>query len=400
MTTIRVLAEADVPAVVALFERVYPEHRWSSRPACEAYFREMFFDNPWRDPELPSWVAEEDGRISGCYAVMPRRMLLKERPIRVAVGCQFLVDPDTRRFLTALQLVKAVISGPQDLTIADGASEQARRIWIGIGGAAPLLYNLHWTRPLRPARYALSLLEQRAGLLLPVTLAARPLAAMADVLAARTVPTPLQRDAVELAEEPIDPAAMVAELPDMLRGAALQPEYDTRSLAWLLDQAARNTRRGTLRARAVRDGARRLIGWYLYGLRAGGASEVIQLAARNGCYGRVFQRLLADAGRHGAAAVRGRLDPHAAREFSDRHCWLRADGPWTLIHSRHPGVMSAIERGSAFLSRLDGEWWLRFLDEGSARRVCRTAPGTGRPGATPPGVAAEDPGHAIAKQRP
>ena len=49
-----------------------------------------------------------------------------------------------------------------------------------------------------------------------------------------------------------------------------------------------------------------LLGWYLYYVRAGGISEVIQVAARNGSYARVLQRLLVDAWRQGAAAVRGR----------------------------------------------------------------------------------------------
>jgi hypothetical protein len=97
MATIRVFAEDDVPGAAALFARAYPEHRWRSQAAFQSYFREMLFNNPWRDPELPSWVAEEDGRISGFYAVMPRRMSLRGRPVRVAVGCQFMVDPPQAR---------------------------------------------------------------------------------------------------------------------------------------------------------------------------------------------------------------------------------------------------------------------------------------------------------------
>jgi len=85
---VRVFAEDDVPAAAALFGRAYPQHRWASQAACESYFREMFFDNPWRDPELPSWIAEEDGRISGFYRVMPRPMRFRGRPIRAAVTCQ------------------------------------------------------------------------------------------------------------------------------------------------------------------------------------------------------------------------------------------------------------------------------------------------------------------------
>ncbi len=358
---IRVFAEDDLPAVAALFARVYPEDRWSSQAACESYFREMLFHNPWRDLQLPSWVAEDGGRICGCYAVMPRPMLLRGRPIRAAVAFQVLVDPDQRHSLTILQLAQACLSGPQDLTLADGATGQARRMWIGIGGTAPPLYSLHWTRPLRPARYALSLLEERAAFPRPLALAARPLGVLADAFAARLRPNRFLREETDLVEDALDAATMLAHLPEVLRGSALQPVYDERSLAWLLDQTARKTRHGTLRARAVRDRERRLIGWYLYYVQAGGASEVVQIAALDGSFDRVLQRLLVDSWRHGAAAVRGRVDPRYVQELSARHSWFRWDGTWTLVHSRDPEVMAAIHQEDAFLSRLEGEWWLRFL---------------------------------------
>lgn len=380
MATVRVLVKQDIPATAALFARVYPEHRWNSQAACEAYFQEMLFDNPWRDLELPSWVAEEDGRIVGCYAVLPRPMLFRKRPIRVAVGCQFMVDPGARQSLTALQLVKACLSGPQDLTLADGATERVRRGWLGIGGTAPQLYSLHWTRPLRPARHVLSFLEERAVLPSALTLAARPLGALADALAARLRPNRLYRQADDITEDVLDSTTMLSHLPDVLQGYALQPVYEARSLPWLLEQAACKTHQGKLRARAVRDGERKLIGWYLYYLKSGGVSEVIQIAALNGSFDRVLKRLLADAWRCGAAAVRGRLDPRYVQELSNRHCWLRTDGTWTLVHSRHPEIRAAINQGDAFISRLEGEWWLRFQDGGATTGSAhRAGPGATRP---------------------
>jgi len=300
-------------------------------------------------------------------------MQFRGRPIRVAMGCQFFVDPDKRHSLTALELVKACISGPQDLTLTDTAGVRSGRMWTAIGGAALLLYSLHWIRPLRPARYVLSLLDERATLPLPFTFAARPLAALVDALATRLRPNRFYRNAVGLMEDALDPATMLAHLPNVMDGYALQPAYDARSLAWLLDQTARKTRYGRLRARAVRDGERRLIGWYLYHVQAGGVSEVVQIAALPGCFDRVLQRLLADAWRHGAVAVRGRLDPRHVQELTDRHCWLRRDGSWTLAHSRHADIMAAMQQGNAFLSRLEGEWWLRFDDEGGTARSVRHA---------------------------
>jgi Acetyltransferase (GNAT) domain len=361
MAKIRILTESDVPAVAALFSRVYPEQRWRSQIACESYFREMLFDNPWRDLELPSWVTEADGHISGCYALLPRRMLLHGRPVRVATACQFLVDPDRGDTLTALELMRAVTSGAQDLTLADGSTEQARRLWTSLGGTAPLLYGLHWTRPLRPARHALSLLKERDAIPFPLTFAVRPLGTLADAFAARLPPNRFYREAAGLQEDTLDADTMLSHLPEVLRGYALQPAYDAQSLSWLLEQTARKTRHGRLRARVVRDGKQRLLGWYLYFVQAGGVSEVVQVAAMNGSFDLVLRGLLADAWRLGAAAVRGRLDPRFAREFSDRHCWLRTEGTWTLVHSPHPEILAAIHQGDAFLSRLEGEWWLRFL---------------------------------------
>jgi len=361
MATIRMFTEDDVSGAAALFARVYPEHRWSSQAACESYFREMLFDNPWRDPQVPSWVAEEDGRVSGFYAVMPRRMSLRGRSIRVAVGCQFMVDPHKRDSLTAMRIAKACLSGPQDLTLADGASDWARRMWIALGGTAPLLCSLHWTRPLRPARYALSLLERRAALPRSLALAARPVGALTDALVARLPPNRFYEDEDGFSEEPLDAATMLADLPAMLDGSALQPMYEAHSLAWLLDQTARKTFYGTLRARIVRDGTREMVGWYLYYVRAGAVSEVLQIAARRGAYDRVLRRLLVDAWRHGATAVHGRVDPRFAKELSYQHCWCRWDGRWTLAYSRDPAIMASIHQGDAFLSRLEGEWWLGYM---------------------------------------
>jgi len=73
-----------------------------------------------------------------------------------------------------------------------------------------------------------------------------------------------------------------------------------------------------------------------------------------------LQRLLADAWHHGATAVCGRVDPRYAQELSNRHSWFRREGTWTLVHSPHADIMAAIHRGDAFLTRLEGEWWLRF----------------------------------------
>lgn len=361
MAKIRVLAEDDVPGVARLFARVYPAHGWNSQADCERYFHEMLFGHPWRELDVPSWVAEANGAICGLYAVQARRMLYRERPLRVAVGCQYMVDPAARRSPVAIELAKACLAGPQDLTLADGASDQSRRMWRALGGRVPLLYAMHWLRLLRPARYALSLAQRRAGGARALAFAARPLAPLADAAAARLRPNRFLREDDGLAEEALDPAALAAQLPELMTGCSLRPVYDASTLAWLLSQAARKTRHGRLRARAVRDGARRLVGWYAYYLRRGDTGEVLQIAARHGSFDAVLRRILADAWRHGAAALGGRLDPRHASELAQRHCWFLRAGTWTLAHTRDAELAAAIERGEAFITRLEGEWWMRFV---------------------------------------
>jgi hypothetical protein len=359
MAAIRRLVEGDIPAVVSLFERVYPQHRWASRTECEAYFREIFFASPWRDLDLPSWIAEQNGGIAGFAGVLPRPMTFRGRALRVAVGCQFMVDPGQRQSLLALQLAKSVLTGPQDLFVADGANDEARRLWLAAGGSVPLAYNLHWTRLLRPARHALSVLAKRAALV-PLALAARPAAAVADAVAARLPRNRFHRQDPGVADEALDAPAMLPDLLSMLHGT-VRPTYDARTFAWVLDQARRKTRHGPLRTRVVFDRSRRLIGWFAYYVRAGDVSEVIQLAALDGKFDHILQRLLADAWRHGAAALHGRLDRRYLAPLSNHRCWLLRDGTWTLTHSPHADLAAAIHQGNAHISRLEGEWWLRFL---------------------------------------
>lgn len=358
MVRVRELTEDDVPAVVGLFEQVYPEHRWRSREGCERYFREMFFANPWRDLELPSWVAEEHGAAVGFCGVLPRRMLFGSRPLRVAVASQFMVHPDWRHSLVALQLVKRSLSGPQDMLVSDGANDTVRGLLLTVGGTVPMLHNLDWTRLLRPARYALDLLGRRRGRG-PLYFAARAPCALADAVAARVPPNDFDREDEALSDEPLDADVMLRHLPAVVNGD-LHTQYDRDSLAWMMGEAARKTRHGRLRARAVLERGR-LLGWFIYYACSGAINEVLQVAACNGGYDRVLCRLFRDAWRQGATAVRGRLDPVHLEQLSDRHCWMRREGAWTLIHSRHPDLLAAIERGAAGISRLEGEWWQRFI---------------------------------------
>src|SRR6266581_1163602 len=165
MGHVRPFAESDIPHVAVLHQTVFRTSDGSREwDRYNAYFRSVYLDNPTRDSDLPSLVYEANGRVVGFLGVVPRRMRMGGRRLRAAVSSQFIVDANGRSGIVAVQLARTFLEGPQDLSIADEATDAARKLWEGLGGATALLPSIHWTRPLRPTRLALSFLRNRRTL--------------------------------------------------------------------------------------------------------------------------------------------------------------------------------------------------------------------------------------------
>jgi hypothetical protein len=353
---VRPLTERDLPQVVELYEAIFTGRGNGSPEARRSYLHEILCRNPWRDDALPSLVCEdESGRIAGCLGVMPRRMTLAGRPILTAISHTFMVAPGRRASLAGLELAKAFLSGPQDLTVAEGG-DASRRILGRFGGSTSLLYSLRWTRPLRPTRYVLSVLRRR-GLPAVLSWALHPLTRAADAIGPALLPSSARLARPRVTGEPLDGGTLLECLSEFTSDRALRPVYDRDSLRWLVDLLARHDARGALQSVAVRDPAGPIVGWYMYYLKPGGISEVVQIGARRTFLSDVLDHLFHHAWHGGAAAVSGQMDPAAFQALSAKVCIFHHDGrSWFLLHSRHPEVLHAIHRGDAFLSRLEGEW--------------------------------------------
>lgn len=356
MAAIRPLAQGDLREVARLFARVYPGATGVSQGECEAYFQHMFFGNPWLDAALPSWLAHDGPSVVGFIGVVPRPMRLHGRPLRAAVVTQLMVDPQKRHGLAAAQLLRRALAGPQDLTISDGANESSRRMWEALGGTTSTLYGLEWRRLLRPAQATLERATRRRGRAAAVL--ASPLSALADAVLARRRQL---HHTPRLSEEALDARALLAGLERAGARLALGPSYDERSLHWLLDEARAKRRHGELQARLLKDTAGETAGWFLY--YAGATSKVLQVHARAGAEHAVLHHLFHHAWRCGAAAIEGRMEPRLARALGEAHCLFHSSAAHALVHAREPEVLSALARGDAFFSRLEGEWWMRFLGE-------------------------------------
>jgi len=361
---VRPFARDDIPRVMDLHRRVFPTRQpWSGAraQAYEAYFSEMFFGNAWCGEVCPSLVWEDsDGALAGFLGVTTRTMSMNGRTLRVAVSSQFMVDERRRSTLAAVELVKTLLSGPQDLSMADEATEPARRLWESLGGTTALLPSLSWVRVLRPTRLALSRVTARRGLARAVL----PLCGLADGLAAGMSASPLRLTPSSLRAEELDAPTLLECIAAAARHHAVRPEYDERSLKWLLDALANKRDCGEFQKVALRDAAGRLVGWYLAYFVADGTGEVLQVGARGAALDTVLGDLFHRAWRANVVALCGRLEPGALRQFSAQGCFFHHRGQWLVVHSRMPAIVEAIHRGDAFLTRLEGEWCLRF--EGTA----------------------------------
>lgn len=365
---LRPLVPRDAGALAELHTRVHPRSNWRSGAAYASYALEMLFRNPWADPEIPSWVAEEKGRVIGVLGVVPRRMRHGERTLRAAVSCQLMIDPDKRASFVALELVRRLFAGPQDLTVADGANDASRGLWEACGGITSALHNLHWVWLLRPAQGLLHLAPEGARALCAV---ARPVAALADACLARLVQPKVHPGLREVALD----AAVLCQVMQEQRSFSLRPDYDSVSLAWLLAQASSKRRHGELESAIVHDRAGRIIGWFLYFLN-GTVSQVLQIGARRGCLDMLLERLAHHARTRGARALEGRMEPALAAGLRGRHVIMRNRSVFTLLHARDQSLLVPFLRGDAFFSRLDGEWWMRFGEgtEAGSEQLSRSTP--------------------------
>lgn len=354
MGIVRPFVKEDIPQIIDLNVKLFPASAGLTKEYQEYIFDRACLHNPWFDEQIRSLVYEESGgAIRGFLGVIPRKMSVDGKIIRAAV-CQHLMVDQTA--LASLQLFKAILSGPQELTYSDRSAEIARRIWERVGGTTSMLNSFYWRRPVRPCTFLLNLVtrERDAAAMKSIM---EPLCMTADAVINRTALNPFRREPVATRSEELTVENFLTNLPRFTEGLLVRPEYDEESLGWLFDVLEKEKRFGEFRKRAVTNSSGEMVGWFLYNLRQGGTSEVIQIAATERTIGDVLDQLIEDAWEGGASGLEGRLDPRFMKAFGDRRCFASPAKNWMVIHSRLPEIAQAIDRGNAFLSRLEGDLW-------------------------------------------
>ncbi len=361
VSIVRALAHQDIAGAARLHRRVFGEtmegdpQEVSQR---EAYIRRVFLESADRHRGVTSLVYEKQGVILGFLGVVSREMVFQGKPIVAAMSSQFVVHPDSRSQMVGIRLLQEYFNGPQDLSIADEANDTAKKLWEGFGGATALLYSLYWTRALRPAQFAQSLVQKRKRLA-PWIAGLHPLVRVLDMVAERFPGNPLRPPRTDASARSVGHERLWSYLSEFDGLHALRPEYSLAVWQWILQRAQDKRHCGTLQHMAVTDDKYEPIGWYLYYLNPGGISEVLSMAAKPRWSPVVLAHLLQHAWQGGAAAVSGRLQPEWLPLLSENRSLFHR-GPWVLVQSRRPDLVQAFYQGAASLSRLEGEWCLRY----------------------------------------
>jgi hypothetical protein len=362
MNSIRPLEKEDLPDIVEKLQHIFlrnaPSRRNLPPDKLAGHFENILFNNPWYDPEITSLVSRgKDGRINGFLGVVPRPMRLSGQTIRAAV-IFYHADSESSISMAGVQLLKTFLSGPQDLSLTDAASDVGRRVWVAVGGTQLPLYSLQWECIFRPARVAVEALSRRR-MLAPFESALSPVANLADSVTARFFSGNFPPAGDSYIEEDLDTKTLIESLPLFYPAEALHPVYHEHSLQWILDQADQFRSHGDLKKVMIRNAKREVIGWYLYYVKPGRRCPVLHIAAKQGAMGVTLNHLFNHARRHGVTALFGWINPKYIQDIANQHCFFRV-GAWTVIHSHNEELVRLFQRGEAAVSRLDGEWVSQF----------------------------------------
>jgi hypothetical protein len=354
VTRVRPVERDDLPRVAALFEAVMRSGGRTPPPGLAAYFERTWLDHPWADPELPSLVCEaHDGRILGFIGSHVRRLRFDGDPIRMVCPGQFVTDPEHRNPAAGAMLMRTLLSGHQDVTVAEGTLS-VRRMIESFGGVVLQGPSVNWTRFFRPARAlgdAMLARSRHPRWRSP----ARPVMAAVDAVAARTIPR-LGTHPPAVRAEPLTPEALVEHMPTVLEKARIAPDYSAAFLGWLFAEMAAVRTRGALIRRLLRDDER-VLGWYVAYAQPGGVGEVMQIAAGERNMPAVIDDLFHEARQSGTAALEGRLEPNLHEPLAGRGCLLR-HGAWVVAQSNDSELVAQLAQGHSFITRMDGEWWM------------------------------------------
>lgn len=357
--TIRAVRREDVPAVADMFARVFLKQRAAAGVALTTYLDEVIFGGNARDEEARSRVfVDGKGDVRGFIGIWPRRMVLGGRTIEAAAAGSLMVDRPEAHPTAGARLLRAFLSGPQQLSFSETANDVSQRMWERVGGERLPTTSLDWVRVLRPAGFAVA----TAGHVYRVARLLRPAAAGIDRLIAaaginRLLP------AGELGgfrDVDVSTSELLELIPALSHSYQLRPDWRSPDLSVLLSHAQTKERYGKLHRRVVYSRKGLPIACYLYYARRGETARVLQVLALPEATSIALDSLFRHAADLGCVAVRGRADPGLLDALVSRRC-LFYHGAAMMVHVRDKALLDEVRSSRTLLTGLAGESWNRLI---------------------------------------
>lgn len=362
---VRPCLQADLPHVAGLFQRVFRRTDGPPSSTLVSYFNTIYFQHPLYSPDYPSLVYVDDhDRIIGFLGSLPVPLAVNNESIRAAVAGNLMVDASARNPLAGAKLVRKFLEGRQDLSFSDTANGVSRRMWEACGGETLLLGSLQWLRVLRPAQFGGCLLRRRRACR-GLSFLLAPLNRLVDGIVSCVPGSPFRYPPTGdgYREDDLNADELMSAFPRIAGRFSLRPNHDPASLDWLLARALEKRQHGPLHSRMIRAKNGEVAGWYMYYGQRGAIGQVLQVAAVQKAADPVLRMLLGDAKRRGCVALSGQLTPAFAEAIAATRYVFFSLNSYTIVHSRRTGILRLIEKGDAFLTRLEGEWWTRLQED-------------------------------------
>jgi hypothetical protein len=278
--------------------------------------------------------------------------------LRAVCASHLVVSDDQRAGVQGALLLRRLLSGPQDLTFTDSATDRVLQMWERFGGHLDHARCYDFMIVLRPVRWlgAVARASARRRVvgsgLAPV--GALPIQAAGPRLlrlASHDLPWPDPSPDVE--GRPASAATLVEHLPTITPEVRLRVDYDQEYLGFQLALIERSA--GSLVCRIVTR-SDTPIGCYAYVPQRAGTARLLFLASSAADADAVLGELVEHARGAGASVLAGRAEPHLHEPLRRRLAVFGAAGR-AMIHAREPEISALLATSSSLLTHLDGEWW-------------------------------------------
>ncbi len=366
MSEVRPLQITDIPAVAALFQRIFRNSKAPVPLALEKYLRFFYLEAPGQDRGIASLVhVNTAGAVTGFVGVTGLPMVLQGRPLQAAICGSLMVEGREADPLAGARLLKAFLAGPQDLSFSETASEVSTAMWTKLKGVVLPSYSLDWFRVIRPSQAMIELARNRLGAVRVINPIARQ---MDRVICGRMSSGDLRWSGVPISWNgprnftitEIDAAEFGALFGSMTAHYSLRPDFPDDQLAYILSDVQFRRKEGRVVFCRVETPTGGLAGGFLYHGDAGRIGRVLQILATPRLEGPVIDCLIAHAAQRGIVALRGRTQPALLDAMLGRRIAF-VHLASTVLHSKDPEICATFQNGNGFFNGIVGEHWSRLV---------------------------------------